>query len=286
MAAFKLPYLTIKEDFRSRVECNGLRLRKTYYLAEPADKEIAITRLAHDCCPNTVVGIEDVKRSEGGQTQWECTYYRDSLESFLQRKKRLLPEEITAIVIDLVETILILHARQIAHRDLNISNIVMDYNTNHILLIDFEISSTPDFPNNGCISTIDYASPELLRDLDSGCIETSTDSYKNDQWALGKVVYDLVCGRRTQSMARLKNELIKQRIIAATGRCQELRQVLETCLEVDFRQRGLALREALATLQTKERRFPLKKPEKPLPESTVGRNSVKSGVCPNIMKGE
>ena len=280
--AFLVSPLLFKDDYRSRVERIQNRLRKTYYSVEPGDREAQITRLAHHYCPHTVVGVEDYKRSGESEVQLEFAFYPHSLESFIGQRGKLSPEEVTAVVVDLVETILSLHKEQITHQDLNISNVVMDFSCQHIRLIDFETSSAPGLKFRDCLSTIDSASPELLRDIDSRCTETDTDPYKNDLWALGKIVYDLVSGQRTRSMARLTSEQRGTRIREATMRYQEVRPVLETCLEGDIQLRGGSLQEALDRLRTKERRFPLKELVETGLYHIVGRGSVESGICPDI----
>ena len=83
-------------------------------------------------------------------------------------------------------------------------------------------------------------------------------------------------------MARLTSEQRGMRIREATRGCQEVRPVLETCLEGDIQLRGGSLQEALDRLRTKERRFPLKELVMPELYHIVGRGSVESGICPDI----
>lgn len=282
MTTFIPFYLIIKDDSRSKVESNGTTLRKTCYSLEGGEREAAITRLAHSLCPDTVVELRDYRKGEEGEVIMEFPHYKDSLGSLLKRREQFPPAELSALVFDLANTVLFLHKHQIAHRDLNLSNVVVDFDTNHILIIDFETSSTPDYPNHDCLSTLDSASPELLRDIESDCAITFTDGYKNDLWALGKLVYDLVMRDRTKSMAKLTRELVRRRVIEATRECKELRPVLETCLEVDYRVRGNELEAALEALQGVERRFPLRGVEKSIYKPVNKRHEKVSGVCPDV----
>ena len=275
-------YLTIKDDSRSRVETNGTTLRKTCFSLEGGAREAAITRLAHSLCPDTVVELRDYRKGEENEVIMEFPFYKDSLESMIKRRGQLPPAELSALVFDLANTVLFLHKHQIAHRDLNISNVVVDFSTNHIVVIDFETSSTPDYPNNECLSTLDSASPELLGDIESNCAITFTDGCKNDLWALGKLGYDLVSGVRTKSMAKLTREQVRSRVREATRMCVELRLVLETCLEVDFTLRGNELEAALEALQGVERRFPLRDVEMSISKPVERSYKKVSGVCPDV----
>lgn len=78
------------------------------------------------------------------------------------------------------------HANDIIHRDLKLENFVIS-NNNELKLADFGWSVyTPDgIPNTVC-GTLDYLSPEE--------ITGERYDYNIDIWALGVVMYELLCG--------------------------------------------------------------------------------------------
>lgn len=114
------------------------------------------------------------------------------------------PMEVTRFYIaEILIALDYLHSRDIIHRDLKPENVLLgsDY---HIKLCDFGSSKIGKSQSKSFVGTAEYSAPEMLNDLKV--------DLKVDIWALGCIMYQMLCGR-TPFQAR-NDYLCFQKIIA------------------------------------------------------------------------
>ena len=116
---------------------------------------------------------------------------KDSLYNYLKAKKYRCLEENEAkhLFRQTVEGVAYLHSQNIAHRDIKLENILLDEKQS-IKLIDFGFSiiSQKDKLLNIYCGTPTYMSPELA-------MKKNYQGWQADVWALGVLLYVLLCGR-------------------------------------------------------------------------------------------
>lgn len=104
-------------------------------------------------------------------------------------------KEILLIGIKVLETLGNIHQKNVMHKDLNPSNIVMNPHTLEVKIIDFSISSklileNPEIMNPAILEgTFAYMSPEQ-----TGRMNRSVD-YRTDFYSFGITLYELLCKR-------------------------------------------------------------------------------------------
>jgi predicted ATPase/serine phosphatase RsbU (regulator of sigma subunit)/tRNA A-37 threonylcarbamoyl transferase component Bud32 len=117
----------------------------------------------------------------------------ESLRKWMDRKTFELPEFL-AIAIKMAENLGQIHAANIAHKDINPSNIVLNRETGEVKIIDFGISTdlsteNPTFRNPNVLEgTLAYISPEQ-----TGRMNRSLD-YRTDFYSLGATFYEVLNG--------------------------------------------------------------------------------------------
>ena len=93
------------------------------------------------------------------------------------------------ITISITKALAYLHSKNICHRDIKLENILVN-ELGIVKMIDFGfavVQSTNQPVTNFC-GTPSYMSPEIIK-------REPYDGYKADMWALGIVLYRLLCGR-------------------------------------------------------------------------------------------
>ena len=106
---------------------------------------------------------------------------------------RLSLEESLAIAIKIVDALGRIHAANVIHKDINPANILINYETGELKIIDFGISSTlsreePAVKNPNILEgTLAYISPEQ-----TGRMNRVLD-YRTDFYSLGVILYELIC---------------------------------------------------------------------------------------------
>lgn len=111
-----------------------------------------------------------------------------SLNHYLKGRvgKRLPETEAKIVFKQIVSAVVYLHGQNIAHRDIKLENILVDQDLN-IKLIDFGFSSIDEFKSKVFCGTPSYMAPEIIMRKDYFI-------YPTDVWALGVVLYTLLCG--------------------------------------------------------------------------------------------
>lgn len=92
------------------------------------------------------------------------------------------------IILQLIEAVTYLHINKIAHRDIKLDNIILDINTNDVVLVDFGLACYEDC--QGTPGTLYYYPPEILLKLKTGLTGLEA-AKKHDIWSLGVVFYAL-----------------------------------------------------------------------------------------------
>ncbi len=81
-----------------------------------------------------------------------------------------------------------MHKNNISHCDLKLENILITKSLDEVKLIDFGFAQVGDFNNNYRKGSEPYLSPELI-------LQTCKDSFKNDIWSLGVILFALLTNR-------------------------------------------------------------------------------------------
>ena len=127
--------------------------------------------------------------------QWHLEDFGgQSLDRLIQTRQFTLTEFLS-LAIEVIDILGQLHQQHVIHKDINPSNIVLNWTTTQIKLIDFGISTAltrenPTFRNpNFLEGTLAYISPEqtgrMNRDID----------YRTDFYSLGVTFYELLTGQ-------------------------------------------------------------------------------------------
>jgi len=114
------------------------------------------------------------------------------LDKFLEQKPSHKTRQ--RIIEELLDAVAYLHTKQIVHKDLKPSNILITNNGEHVKLIDFGFSDTDSQTarNLGCTNR--YASPEQLNG--------GTSDYRSDIYTLGKIIREIEPYRYCLSTSR------------------------------------------------------------------------------------
>jgi serine/threonine protein kinase len=126
-----------------------------------------------------------------------------TLADLIQRRGRLSPEEVEAILNQLSEVIHYLHSRHVLHRDIKPGNIfVLQESPLQVALADFGIARLGAYQTmlTGSIGTVAYSSPEAV---------TGIQSEAADYWSLGTVLLEALTGRRPLEGLNVKQQLYR-----------------------------------------------------------------------------
>ena len=119
-----------------------------------------------------------------------------SLQNLLHKKGAMPAEQFLPLAILLVDGLAAVHQHNIIHKDINPSNILWKPQTQHLKLIDFNISSAwnlkvPHLGNPETLEgTLAYIAPEQ-----TGRMNRSID-LRSDLYSLGVTFYEMLSGRR------------------------------------------------------------------------------------------
>lgn len=112
------------------------------------------------------------------------------LYSYIERNRRLTETVAMKILAQLVDGVSFLHSRGIAHRDIKLENILIDEDTLEVSLADFGFATlyAPDEKLSKWCGSPYTVSPEIISHIPYW-------PEKVDVWALGSVLYTMLCGQ-------------------------------------------------------------------------------------------
>jgi len=118
----------------------------------------------------------------------------DLFEMMEARKFRPLPEGMVHLIMKMAaRAIHKCHQKNVAHRDIKLENLMVDFENDEVTLIDFGLSCTFDrkngaeMPVKDFCGSVEYLAPEAL-------VGRSFRATKADSWALGVTAYALIFG--------------------------------------------------------------------------------------------
>ena len=159
-----------------------------YYRRENAVKPEVIAKLESISSPY-VAPVSGYGEFQGHQYTVRPYYEMPALSDVLNTGTRFSEEELKSFIIpSVIEGLKVVHDADILHRDLKPGNLIPDDNGEHIVLIDFGISSHADgktFVMTQPGMTPFYAAPEAIQ----GIFHRETDYY-----ALGITIFELFTG--------------------------------------------------------------------------------------------
>src|SRR5205807_9698403 len=109
-------------------------------------------------------------------------------EKYRQKDK---PENLMALILELVEGLRQIHKHQVIHRDIKPENIMVNLNSFEIKYIDFGTSChEKDCLNVGFGGTLKYVAPEIIKNEKH--TYTFEQLLKTDYWSLGMTLWQLI----------------------------------------------------------------------------------------------
>ena len=144
-----------------------------------------------------------------------------------------LPPAVAAdVVAQVAGALAYVHGRGVVHGDVKPGNILVPADGGPVRLADFGVASRRGWPNGATHATPEYVAPEVV-----GGAPPSTAS---DVYALGIVLYELVCGRspfRGGAATDVLRRHVECIAVAPPGMPAAVWPVIEDCLETDPAQR-------------------------------------------------
>ena len=261
---------TIAASF-SRHETSLERLKQEVRLAR---------RVVH---PNVCRVLEFGRHREVGGDRYFLTMELldgELLSTVLRREGRIAPQAARKIVQQVADGLRAIHAQNIVHRDVKASNILLtaedgrpSAGARRAVLLDFGIArsldaQSPPLTTQGLVGTPDYMAPEQLR---GEAVSPATDVY-----ALGLVLFELLCGRLPRDVGRGRspwgwNEPPSSPAAWPPGIPAELAAVIRWCLAPEPAARPQTMDVLLQTLERSEGESrPSPHRERPRRDATFG----------------
>jgi serine/threonine protein kinase/tetratricopeptide (TPR) repeat protein len=206
--------------------------------------------LSHQVTHRNVIRIYDLSEAQGVKFITMELIEGQNLQSVLEEKKRLAPEEAVDITRQVCQALEAAHGVGIIHRDLKPQNIMVDA-AGRVVVMDFGLART--LRGNGLtqqgafLGTIEYMSPEQA-------MGTELDQ-RSDIFALGLILYELLSGGLPFGSDNALVSLIKRTQEAAVPVSQvmttipgALDAIVTKCLERDLNRRYQTVSEVVADL--------------------------------------
>ncbi|CAD8097618.1 unnamed protein product [Paramecium primaurelia] len=157
-----------------------------------------------------------------------------NLEMFMKGRpfKRINEEEAKILFRQISNAVSYMHEQDICHRDLKFENLLIDYNTRKIKLIDFGYSIKINGKQTCSCGTPQYMAPELVK---KGSYDQSVDI-----WACGIILYKMVTGVfpfRGNSEKDLSKKICLGKIEYPTFVSVQAKQLISSMLKVDTKDR-------------------------------------------------
>ncbi|KXS19615.1 kinase-like protein [Gonapodya prolifera JEL478] len=117
------------------------------------------------------------------------------LFEFLKTYADGLPvHHVRRITAQLLSALSFMHAHHVLHRDIKLDNVIVDPETMHVTIIDFNLSTffREDVSLTESVGCINYSSPQILQAA-HGTPYLPKKGW-SDLWALGVTVYGMLCG--------------------------------------------------------------------------------------------
>ena len=181
-----------------RIEDNHPVILKIIKESYPSPEKIAWFKREYQTTQSlNLTGVVNAYSLENDHNRWAMAledFGGQSLNRLIQTRQFTLTEFLS-LAIEVIDILGQLHQQHVIHKDINPSNIVLNWTTTQIKLIDFGISTAltrenPTFRNpNFLEGTLAYISPEqtgrMNRDID----------YRTDFYSLGVTFYELLTGQ-------------------------------------------------------------------------------------------
>jgi polo-like kinase 1 len=119
--------------------------------------------------------------------------HNQSLSDLLKRRKRLHEVEARFYIKQLVQGISYVHDNHVIHRDLKLGNLFLTERM-HLKIGDFGLAAVVNYDGdkkNTVCGTPNYLAPEVIMKQN----DRVEYSYEVDYWAIGVILYVLLCGR-------------------------------------------------------------------------------------------
>jgi len=168
--------------------------KKKYCKSSDSERLMDEVNILREISHPGVVGIEDVFDGEEYLYLVLELVTGGELFDLINSKGLFKEDEARDLVKQMIDTLVYLHGKGIAHRDLKFENILLkDKNYDKIKISDFGLSriiKEGSFMQTIC-GTPEYIAPEVLK-------SKSTSGYGKavDLWSLGVILYTMLCGMR------------------------------------------------------------------------------------------
>lgn len=197
--------------------CNELIVVKSFYESSRPNKETTKRKelLTNEYLLGMIVNHEYIIKTHGMNADDGFLLLEhcpgEDLFDYLCRKENLRRTDMTIfapLFLQILEAVSYLHSIGIAHVDLKLENIMLDFNTNKIKLIDFGhsgcfIVNNERVPLSEAKGTVEYLPPEMF-------CNTKVFGDHIDIWSIGVVFYSLIYNRALWSCASFKDPIFKK----------------------------------------------------------------------------
>lgn len=198
-------YLAHRDDgqYRQRValKCVRTELANASLMAAFRDERNLLARLDHP----GIAALVDGGVGEDGQP-WFAMRFVDgiALDAWCERRRAGVRERVD-LLLQVCQALAYAHAQGIVHRDIKPSNLLVTAN-GRVQLVDFGISSHFAAPGAAAREPIavtpEYAAPEAR---EAGTDRAGTHGPASDLYALGVLMYRLLCARWPTPLHRLRH---------------------------------------------------------------------------------